>query len=158
MVLVPQPSDDPNDPLRLPLWRKWAAFISIVSFCAIFSFNINGIAPALFEVSQDFKISPTDTSVLLTWCVLGAGLGVSLTPEWCNNRFDRDADSLRSELCVGAGRYLLRPTAHLASHVYNCVLLCYIRRGGRRPQQPTRRESGGQHCGSQHRSIGRHLG
>lgn len=77
VVLVPQPSDDPNDPLRWPVWRKWAAFTSIITFCAFFSFNINGIGPALLDVAEDFQISPTKTSSLLTWCVLGAGLGVS---------------------------------------------------------------------------------
>ncbi|KAL1895032.1 hypothetical protein Sste5346_005452 [Sporothrix stenoceras] len=75
IVLVPQPSTDPNDPLRLPQWQKNLAFGILCSFVFLVNFATGGLAPAFFDLSIEFDMSISDTAGLLTYCVLGIGLG-----------------------------------------------------------------------------------
>lgn len=76
IVLVPHPSDDVNDPLRLPQWRKWAAFLNICLLTFMTCFWLGGLAPAFYPLSIEFNVNTADASGLLVWPVLSAGLSV----------------------------------------------------------------------------------
>ena len=77
IILVPHPSDDVNDPLRLPQWKKWIAFVNVLVFGFMINAWIGGLFPAFYTLSQDFDIDLATTAGLLTWCVFTAGLAVS---------------------------------------------------------------------------------
>ncbi|KAJ9606384.1 hypothetical protein H2200_009345 [Cladophialophora chaetospira] len=74
IVLVPRPSNDVNDPLRLPQWKKWAAFLNVCLLTFMTCFWLGGLAPAFYILSQEFNVSMASASNLLIWPVLSAGL------------------------------------------------------------------------------------
>ncbi|KAJ9149442.1 MFS general substrate transporter [Pleurostoma richardsiae] len=81
IILVPQPSDDPNDPLNWPLWRRDAIML-LYAYCTILV--VGGIGPVLsslaLELSLLFNVSLTKISLLTGYslCATGAsGLIVS---------------------------------------------------------------------------------
>jgi hypothetical protein len=78
VVLVPQPSNDPNDPLRWPTWKKYIAFLNVCVFAGMITGFISGFSPALYLLSLEFKKDLSGTSGLITWPLLVSGLGVSL--------------------------------------------------------------------------------
>jgi len=84
IILVPRPSNDVNDPLRFPQWKKWAAFLNVLVFGFMTNAWVGGLFPAFYNLSLDFGINLASTSGLLTWCVLTASLSVgdplSVTP------------------------------------------------------------------------------
>ena len=77
IVLVPRPSNDVNDPLHLPQWKKWAAFINVCVLTFMINAWIGGLAPAFFLLSKEFNLSVAESTNLLIWPVLTAGLCVS---------------------------------------------------------------------------------
>ncbi len=79
VVLVPHPSNDVNDPLRFPQWKKWAAFINVCVLTFMTTAWIGGLYPAFYVLSQKFNITLAESTNLLIWPVLSAGLGVSPT-------------------------------------------------------------------------------
>ncbi|KAH8819297.1 major facilitator superfamily domain-containing protein [Xylogone sp. PMI_703] len=74
IVLIPQPSNDPNDPLRWPAWKKNMAFAAVCFFSFINNFNIDGPSAGFVEIAMVFNVSLTKTSGLLSWIVLTLGL------------------------------------------------------------------------------------
>lgn len=75
LVLVPHPSPtDPNDPLRLPTWRKHVAFGAIASFTFLTNYAIGGLAPAFYILSREFDKTAIETSTLLLWPILVLGI------------------------------------------------------------------------------------
>jgi uncharacterized membrane protein YbhN (UPF0104 family) len=78
VVLVPQPSNDPNDPLRWSTWKKYFAFLNVCLFAAMTTGFISGFSPALYLLGLEFKKDLSGTSGLITWPLLVSGLGVSI--------------------------------------------------------------------------------
>ena len=77
ILLVPQPSDDPNDPLNWPQWKKAAAFIIIQVFTFLSIWIIAGIGAALVLIIDDFQVDLTEAvRGLVSWMVLTIGLAV----------------------------------------------------------------------------------
>lgn len=77
IVLVPQPTDDPNDPLSWPAWKKAVATVSILCFGGMGSWIIGGISPALVIIGNEFDQDLEDTvRALINWSVLLLGVGV----------------------------------------------------------------------------------
>ncbi|KAK3312729.1 major facilitator superfamily domain-containing protein [Apodospora peruviana] len=81
IILVPQPSDDANDPLGWPLWTRDLLFL-LYAYCGLLC--IGGIGPILSSLTLDlvarFGISFTDVSLLTGYslCATGAsGLFIS---------------------------------------------------------------------------------
>ena len=81
-MLVPQPSEDPNDPLLIPQWRKNVAFVLLCNFAFLVNFAIGGLAPAFLDLSVEFDKGIADIALLLTYCILCLGLGVKF-PRIC---------------------------------------------------------------------------
>ncbi|KAK3393258.1 major facilitator superfamily domain-containing protein [Podospora didyma] len=75
LVLVPRPSqNDPNDPLRWPLWKKHVAFLSVCSFTFLTNYGIGGLSPAFYILSLEFDKTVSETSDLLLWPILVLGV------------------------------------------------------------------------------------
>jgi hypothetical protein len=80
VVLIPQPSKDPNDPLRWPQWKKNVAFFNVCAFSFFTNVSIGGLSPAFYGLSLEFQEPITKTAGLLSWAILVLGLGVSKCP------------------------------------------------------------------------------
>ena len=77
VVLVPQPSDDVNDPLNWSLWKKIAAFGAIVWFAALDSWLTAGPSSAIPILVKYFNEDLNSiTTGVVSWCILVLGLGV----------------------------------------------------------------------------------
>src|SRR5215471_11887102 len=77
IVLVPQPTDDINDPLNWPKWKKLAAFIPIVTFAAITNWDVAGPATGIPQMMEEFHLDLGQVvNGLVNWVVLALGLGV----------------------------------------------------------------------------------
>lgn len=53
IVLFPPVSEDPNDPLRWPTWRKYLAFGSICFLTFVGSFSIGAFYPAFPDIGRE---------------------------------------------------------------------------------------------------------
>jgi hypothetical protein len=77
IVLVPQPTDDPNDPLNWPYYKKIGAMVAVSSMAIMPSWVIAGGAVGIPQVIETFG---SDLSIvvdtLVTWPSLLLGLGV----------------------------------------------------------------------------------
>lgn len=74
-ALFPVPADDPNDPLQWPEWKKTA----ILVICSIYSFLGNGAltGPSVYIsiYAEEFGISYTTASGLISYPNLAFGFG-----------------------------------------------------------------------------------
>ncbi|EXJ80945.1 hypothetical protein A1O3_07233 [Capronia epimyces CBS 606.96] len=74
ILLVPQPSNSPNDPLNWPLWQR---DLILLLYCYATLLCIGGIGPILSSVAliliQDFGISFTQVSLLTGYSLCATG-------------------------------------------------------------------------------------
>ncbi|KAJ9628837.1 hypothetical protein H2203_002740 [Taxawa tesnikishii (nom. ined.)] len=78
ILLVPQPSDSPNDPLNWPLWKK-----DLILFIVGFVSSVVGaygpmLGPGFVSISQELGISINTLSQSTAWLILTLGLIVFL--------------------------------------------------------------------------------
>ncbi|KAL1993049.1 hypothetical protein VTN49DRAFT_3806 [Thermomyces lanuginosus] len=74
IVLVPQPSDDPNDPLNWPLWKR-DAILAILSLVAVICTTMSPILAAnTVTIATSFGESFTDVALLTGYHLLGVGV------------------------------------------------------------------------------------
>ncbi|KAG9234149.1 major facilitator superfamily domain-containing protein [Amylocarpus encephaloides] len=74
VILVPQPSDSPNDPLNWPLWQK-----DLILLIVGFSASVVGafgpmLSPGFVEVSKELNISVNTLAQATSWLLLTLGL------------------------------------------------------------------------------------
>ncbi|RDW63686.1 hypothetical protein BP6252_11231 [Coleophoma cylindrospora] len=74
IVLVPQPSQDVNDPLRWPQYKKHLAFSCILLFTFLNNFTFDGPSAGFQNIAIYFNITINQVSGLLSWLVLALGL------------------------------------------------------------------------------------
>ena len=75
IILVPQPSDDPNDPLNWPLWKR-DVITFILSLTAIFGTSLGPILAAnTLTLSLWLKVKFTKVALLTGYFLLGVGVG-----------------------------------------------------------------------------------
>jgi MFS family permease len=73
IILVPQPSDDPNDPLNWPLWRRDLITFTI-SFAGVLATALGSILAAnTVTISRLFSKTFTQVALLTGYYLLGAG-------------------------------------------------------------------------------------
>ncbi|EFX00468.1 major facilitator superfamily transporter [Grosmannia clavigera kw1407] len=73
IILIPQPSDDPNDPLNWPLWRR-DLICFILSVSAIFATALGPILAAnTITLSLWFEVDFTKVALLTGYFLLGVG-------------------------------------------------------------------------------------
>lgn len=74
IILVPQPSDDPNDPLNWPLWKR-DLITFILSLTAIFATSLGPILAAnTLTLVFDYEIDFQAVASLTGWYLLGVGI------------------------------------------------------------------------------------
>ena len=79
IVLIPQPTSDPNDPLNWPRWKKHAALLSVSYLCMSAGWFLGGLGPAIPLVMAEFQIDlNTTVNGIINWSVLLLGLGVRM--------------------------------------------------------------------------------
>ena len=77
IVLIPQPSNDPNDPLNWPRWKKNMAFISVSFLSLAAGWSVGGLGPAIPLLMMEFNVDLNTTiNGIINWPVLLLGLGV----------------------------------------------------------------------------------
>ncbi|KAM0812530.1 putative Major facilitator superfamily domain-containing protein [Seiridium cardinale] len=103
IILVPQPSDDPNDPLNQPLWKRDLRFL-VLAYCTIVV--IGGIGPILASLVIDlmtlFQVSLMDIS-LLTGYSLCATAVIGIFISAVSHKYGRRIPLLFSIFCAFAG-------------------------------------------------------
>ncbi|THH31940.1 hypothetical protein EUX98_g2249 [Antrodiella citrinella] len=73
IVLIPQPSDDPNDPLNWPQWKKEACFWTL-TFAASLDGALSPLASAGYNLlTQQFSVSIDDITSSFGSILLGLG-------------------------------------------------------------------------------------
>ncbi|PHH79882.1 hypothetical protein CDD82_2107 [Ophiocordyceps australis] len=73
IILTPQPSDDPNDPLNWPLWKR-DMITSILCFAAVLATSLGSILVSnTFVIMHQFETTITKTATLTGYFFLGTG-------------------------------------------------------------------------------------
>ena len=74
IILVPQPSEDPNDPLNWPLWRRDTILI-VLSIVSVFAQSLGPILAANTLTMSLWYVRPfTEVALLTGWFLCGAGV------------------------------------------------------------------------------------
>ncbi|KAL4912526.1 major facilitator superfamily domain-containing protein [Aspergillus aurantiobrunneus] len=76
IVLVPQPSDSPNDPLNWPQWRKDLILLIISLQSAVVGAYGPMLGPGFVEISGELNVSVNEISQATSYLVLACGLGL----------------------------------------------------------------------------------
>ncbi|KNG87266.1 MFS transporter [Aspergillus nomiae NRRL 13137] len=81
ILLVPQPSDDPNDPLNWPLWKRDVTLL-VLSFVAVLCATTSSLMAAnTVTISLHFKKSFTSVALLTGYHLCGVGVaGILIVP------------------------------------------------------------------------------
>ncbi|UPK99501.1 hypothetical protein LCI18_010436 [Fusarium solani-melongenae] len=75
IILIPQPSDDPNDPLNWPLWRR-DLITFLLCFAGILATALGPILAAnTITIALDFSKDFTKVALLTGYFLLGCGAG-----------------------------------------------------------------------------------
>lgn len=79
IILIPQPSDDVNDPLNWPKWEKLTVFLPVVFFAALGNWVIAAPGSGILLMEKEFHTGLSQTSNgVVTWSVFTLGIGVTL--------------------------------------------------------------------------------
>lgn len=74
IVLAPQPSEDPNDPLNWPYWKKLRIVLIISLGACIYASTYGPLLVAgAYQISQELGVTFTDVSLLAGYQLLVAG-------------------------------------------------------------------------------------
>lgn len=77
IVLVPQPADDPNDPLKWSVRKKGVAAVSVMFFAGMGGWIIGGIGSGIPLLIDEFGKDLNETvDGAINWSVLALGAGV----------------------------------------------------------------------------------
>jgi hypothetical protein len=76
-VLIPQPSDDVNDPLNWPKWKRVVAFTTICFYAFLASWVLGGITIGIPSIMEEFSVNLNSAvNGLISWAVFTLGVGV----------------------------------------------------------------------------------
>src|SRR5579859_4533806 len=56
VVLIPQPTNDPNDPHNWPRWKKNMAFVSVSFLSLAAGWSVGGLGPAVPLLMMEFNV------------------------------------------------------------------------------------------------------
>ncbi|KAK3995171.1 major facilitator superfamily domain-containing protein [Cladorrhinum sp. PSN332] len=79
VILVPQPSDSPNDPLNWPQWRKELILLITSLSAAIVGAYGPMLSPGFVTIASDLDISLPTLAESTAWLILCIGLGLFIT-------------------------------------------------------------------------------
>ncbi|KAH8651840.1 major facilitator superfamily domain-containing protein [Tricladium varicosporioides] len=82
IILVPQPSDSPNDPLNWPKWKKNMAYFSIC-YSTMMGGSLGPImSPATGVIAKEFHVTISRAALPGGYPLLSAGIGAFLLQAW----------------------------------------------------------------------------
>lgn len=79
VILVPQPSDSPNDPLNWPQWKKESILLIVGLSAAVVGAYGPMLSPGFVQVSSDLGITVEILSQATAWLILTMGLSLFIT-------------------------------------------------------------------------------
>ncbi|KAL4769991.1 major facilitator superfamily domain-containing protein [Aspergillus nidulans var. acristatus] len=74
-ILIPTPSPDPKDPLRLPPWRKWTLLVLVSAYSCTSVVLCSGMGPIFSVIQAQYPGEENRANDLLTYPTLFMGLG-----------------------------------------------------------------------------------
>ncbi|CAK7219707.1 hypothetical protein SBRCBS47491_003938 [Sporothrix bragantina] len=74
-TLLPQPTNDPNDPLNWSPWEKYSTYLTICFFTVLATFNSSNFTVAVQPLALEFKQSTTRIGYFVCFNVLWLGVG-----------------------------------------------------------------------------------
>ncbi|CAL5869988.1 uncharacterized protein PFLUO_LOCUS4221 [Penicillium psychrofluorescens] len=77
VVLRPQPTNDPNEPLNWPQWEKYATYLVLCWFTFLAFMNSSAFTVAVKSIVEEFGKTPTEASYLTSLQVLVMGFGAA---------------------------------------------------------------------------------
>jgi hypothetical protein len=106
IALIPQPSDDVNDPLNWCKWKKSVAFLCVCFYAFLGSWIMGGVTLGIPGIITEFDVSLNNAvNGLISWVVLTLGVGVvskarSVILICAELRLDSNGPLLRQETCL----------------------------------------------------------
>ncbi|KAK4195135.1 major facilitator superfamily domain-containing protein [Triangularia verruculosa] len=79
VILVPQPSDSPNDPLNWPQWRKELILLITSLSAAVVGAYGPMLSPGFVEIAHNLDITLDVLAQSTAWLILCIGLGLFIT-------------------------------------------------------------------------------
>ncbi|KAK3306130.1 major facilitator superfamily domain-containing protein [Chaetomium strumarium] len=79
VILVPQPSDDPNDPLNWPQWKKELILFIVGLSAAVVGAYGPMLSPGFVDIARDLDITIDVLAQSTAWLILTIGLGLFIT-------------------------------------------------------------------------------
>ncbi|KAK2609966.1 hypothetical protein N8I77_003430 [Diaporthe amygdali] len=79
VILVPQPSNSPNDPLNWPQWKKELILLIVGLSAAVVGAYGPMLSPGFVQVSSDLGITVEILSQATAWLILTIGLSLFIT-------------------------------------------------------------------------------
>ncbi|KAI6367849.1 hypothetical protein MCOR25_004812 [Pyricularia grisea] len=79
VILVPQPTDSPNDPLNWPQWKKEVVLLIVAMSAAVVGAYGPMLSPGFVQVSIDLGITVQILSEATAWLIISIGLSLFLT-------------------------------------------------------------------------------
>lgn len=78
IILSPQPSSSPNDPLNWPRWRRDAVLLSLGLYCTVGGGMPPLLAAGFTEVATDYSVPVSRVALTTGLLMLGLGIGSAL--------------------------------------------------------------------------------
>ncbi|KAJ4394659.1 hypothetical protein N0V93_003878 [Gnomoniopsis smithogilvyi] len=75
VILRPQPTNDPNEPLNWSQWEKYTTYLTICWFTFLALMNASAFTVAIVPIIKQFHKTPTEASYVVTLPVLLLGFG-----------------------------------------------------------------------------------
>ncbi|KAJ6113683.1 hypothetical protein N7523_007000 [Penicillium sp. IBT 18751x] len=127
IILVPQPSDDPNDPLNWPLWRR-DLILGILSFVTVLCTTLSSIMAANTVTIADYENITFEAAALLTgYHLCGVGVaGILIVPTarvWGKRHLFVLGHVLMIVSCIWAGASGTNETSLLWARIFQGVAL-----------------------------------
>ncbi|KAJ5468635.1 hypothetical protein N7475_006387 [Penicillium sp. IBT 31633x] len=127
IILVPQPSDDPNDPLNWPLWRR-DMILAILSFVTVLCTTLSSILAANTVTIADYEeITFTAAALLTGYHLCGVGVaGILIVPTarvWGKRHLFLIGHVLMIVSCIWAGVSGKNKNSLLWSRIFQGVAL-----------------------------------
>ncbi|KUJ17693.1 MFS general substrate transporter [Mollisia scopiformis] len=82
IILVPQPSDSPNDPLNWPQWKKNMTFLSICLSVSMGSALGPLLSPVTGVIAEEFKVSISKAAQPGGYPLMSCALGALILQAW----------------------------------------------------------------------------
>ncbi|KAJ5693412.1 hypothetical protein N7462_002835 [Penicillium macrosclerotiorum] len=116
VVLIPTPSPDPRDPLKLPPWRKWILLSIVSAYSCTAVVLASGMGAIFTSVEASYPGQEARANDLLTYPTLFMGVGNLIAMPWAYTAGRRPVFLFSMALLIAAGIWCQCSTS-LSSHI-----------------------------------------